>query len=80
LRAEQDKKLAMKKRAEEIRKQREYEEKKQRDAEAKRRRIEEAEKKKQAMLKAEQDRNTGRNFVIGGSFGTKGVSPKEHTF
>jgi troponin T len=52
------------KRQEELRRQKEVEEKKQKDAEEKLRRLEEAEKKRQAMMKAQNDKNKGPNFTI----------------
>lgn len=52
MRADEEKRLAEKKKQEEERRQREVEEKKQRDIEEKRRRLEEAEKKRQAMMSA----------------------------
>lgn len=64
-RAEEEQRMALRKREEEERRQREVEEKKQRDIEEKRRRLEEAEKKRQAMLQAVKDKDRkGPNFTI----------------
>lgn len=64
-RAEEEKRMAQRKREEEERRQREVEEKKQREIEEKRRRLEEAEKKRQAMLQAAKDKDRkGPNFTI----------------
>lgn len=64
-RAEEEQRMAQRKREEEERRQREVEEKKQRDIEEKRRRLEEAEKKRQAMLQAVKDKDRkGPNFTI----------------
>lgn len=64
-RAEEEKRMAQRKKEEEERRQREVEEKKQREIEEKRMRLEEAEKKRQAMLAAMKDANkTGPNFTI----------------
>lgn len=52
MRADEEKRMAERKKQEEERRQREVEEKKQRDIEEKRRRLEEAEKKRQAMMAA----------------------------
>lgn len=64
-RAEEEKRLAQKKKEDEERRVREIEEKKQRDIEEKRQRLEEAEKKRQAMLQAmKESSKTGPNFTI----------------
>lgn len=64
-RAEEEKRMALRKREEEERRQREVEEKKQREIEEKRRRLEEAEKKRQAMLQLAKDKDRkGPNFTI----------------
>lgn len=52
MRADEEKRMAERKKQEEERRVREIEEKKQRDIEEKRRRLEEAEKKRQAMMQA----------------------------
>jgi aspartokinase len=52
MRADEEKRMAERKKQEEERRIREIEEKKQRDIEEKRRRLEEAEKKRQAMMQA----------------------------
>jgi restriction endonuclease S subunit len=52
MRADEEKRMAERKKQEEERRVREVEEKKQRDIEEKRRRLEEAEKKRQAMMQA----------------------------
>nr|CAD7201915.1 unnamed protein product [Timema douglasi] len=67
MRADEEKRMAERKKQEEERRQREVEEKKQRDIEEKRRRLEEAEKKRQAMmasLKDQTNKNKGPNFTI----------------
>ncbi|XP_050508692.1 troponin T isoform X2 [Diabrotica virgifera virgifera] len=65
-RADEERKMAERKKAEEERRVREIEEKKQRDIEEKRQRLEEAEKKRQAMMQAlkDQNKNKGPNFTI----------------
>lgn len=64
-RAEEEKRMAQRKKEEEERRVREIEEKKQRDIEEKRMRLEEAEKKRQAMLQAmKESSKTGPNFTI----------------
>ena len=66
MRADEEKRMAERKKQEEERRVREVEEKKQRDIEEKRRRLEEAEKKRQAMMNAlrEQSKKQGPNFTI----------------
>lgn len=67
MRAEEEQKMAQRKKEEEERRQREVEEKKQRDLEEKRQRLEEAEKKRQAMmasLKEQTNKSKGPNFTI----------------
>ncbi|CAH0553106.1 unnamed protein product [Brassicogethes aeneus] len=65
-RADEERKMAERKKQEEERRVREIEEKKQRDIEEKRQRLEEAEKKRQAMMQAlkDQNKNKGPNFTI----------------
>lgn len=64
-RAEEEKRMAQRKKEEEERRVREVEEKKQREIEEKRMRLEEAEKKRQVMLQAMKESNkTGPNFTI----------------
>lgn len=64
-RAEEEKRMAQRKKEEEERRVREVEEKKQREIEEKRQRLEEAEKKRQAMLQAMKDKDKkGPNFTI----------------
>ena len=64
-RAEEEQKMAQRKKEEEERRVREVEEKKQREIEEKRQRLEEAEKKRQAMLQAMKDKDKkGPNFTI----------------
>lgn len=64
-RAEEEKRMAQRKKEEEERRQREIEEKKQRDIEEKRQRLEEAEKKRQAMLASNREKDKkGPNFTI----------------
>lgn len=67
MRAEEEKRMAERKKQEEERRQREVEEKKQKDIEEKRKRLEEAEKKRQAMmaaLKEQTNKSKGPNFTI----------------
>lgn len=73
-RAEEEKRMAQRKREEEERRQREVEEKKQREIEEKRRRLEEAEKKRQAMLQAMKDKDKkGPNFTIQKKEGVRSI-------
>lgn len=66
MRADEEKRMAERKKQEEERRVREVEEKKQRDIEEKRRRLEEAEKKRQAMMQAlnQSAKKQGPNFTI----------------
>lgn len=77
MRADEEKRMAQRKKEEEERRQREVEEKKQRDIEEKRRRLEEAEKKRQAMMSAlkEQSKSKGPNFTINKKEGVS-VNPR----
>lgn len=80
MRAEEEQKMAQRKKEEEERRQREVEEKKQRDLEEKRQRLEEAEKKRQAMmaaLKEQTNKSKGPNFTI--QRREPGVSRMEYT-
>lgn len=65
-RAEEERKLSERKKAEEERRVRELEEKKQREQEEKRQRLEDAEKKRQLMMQALKDQSSkkGPNFTI----------------
>lgn len=66
MRADEEKRLAEKKKTDEEARVREVEEKKQREVEEKRRRLEEAEKKRQAMLAAlKEQKSKGPNFTVG---------------
>jgi len=66
MRADEEKRLAEKKKQDEENRVREVEEKKQREIEEKRRRLEEAEKKRQAMLAAlKEQKSKGPNFTVG---------------
>lgn len=67
MRADEEKRLAERKKQEEENRIREAEERKQRDIEEKRRRLEEAEKKRQALMQAMQGSvksKTGPNFTV----------------
>lgn len=64
-RAEEEQRMAQRKKEDEERRVREVEEKKQREADEKRMRLEEAEKKRQAMIQAQKDKDRkGPNFTI----------------
>ena len=66
LRAEEEKRLAEAKKAEDERRYREEQEKKQREQEEKKRRLEEAEKKRQALAQAQKAAAGGKaNFKVG---------------
>lgn len=78
-RADEERKMAERKKQEEERRVREIEEKKQRDIEEKRQRLEEAEKKRQAMMQAlkDQSKNKGPNFTITKKDPSAALSPAQ---
>lgn len=67
MRADEEKRLAERKKQDEENRVKEVEERKQRDIEEKRKRLEESEKKRQAMMQALKDQNKakGPNFTVG---------------